>query len=103
MKFGDGSTVEILGKGSILLQCKNGDHRFLSEVYYIPKLRSNIISLGQMIEDGFKVEMIGEFLKVYDETGTLLMPVKRTMNRLYKIQLTVGKPPCLMMNIEDPA
>jgi hypothetical protein len=46
VKFGDGSTVEIMGKGIILFQCKNGDQWALTEVFYIPKLRSNLISLG---------------------------------------------------------
>lgn len=36
VKFGDGSTIMIEGKGSIVLNCKNGDHRVLHDVYYIP-------------------------------------------------------------------
>lgn len=43
VKFGDGSTVEIKGKGSVSLSCKNGEERLLREVYFIPSLRSNII------------------------------------------------------------
>lgn len=38
VKFGDGSTVEIKGKGSINFKCKNGEERVLNEVYYIPSL-----------------------------------------------------------------
>ena len=38
VKFGDGSTVQIMGKGSILFSCKNGDQWMLQEVYYIPRL-----------------------------------------------------------------
>lgn len=36
VKFGDGSMVQIKGKGSIMLQCKNGERRLLNEVYYVP-------------------------------------------------------------------
>ena len=57
VKFGDGSTMQIMGKGSILFQCKNGNQRILPRVYYIPRLCSNIISLGQMTEDGNEVTM----------------------------------------------
>lgn len=46
VKFGDGSTVQIEGKGSIIFKCKNGEERALHEVYYIPTLCNNIISLG---------------------------------------------------------
>lgn len=78
VKFGDGSTVEIMGKGTILFQCKNGDQWALSEVYFIPKLCNNIISLGQMTEEGNEVKMAGDLLRVYDRSDTLLMRVKRS-------------------------
>ncbi|XP_020260266.1 uncharacterized protein LOC109836694 [Asparagus officinalis] len=103
VKFGDGSAVEIKGKGSILFQCNNGDQRLLPEVYYIPSLKSNIISLGQMTEDGSKVVIADEYLRVFDRNGALLMRVTRSTNRLYRIELKTCKPACLMANINDPA
>lgn len=45
-KFGDGSLVKIESKGSIRIVCKNGETQVLQDVYYIPTLKSNIISLG---------------------------------------------------------
>jgi hypothetical protein len=44
--FGDGSTIEIHGKGSILFQGTSGDQWILFDVYYIAKLRSNLVSLS---------------------------------------------------------
>src|SRR5688500_11588252 len=43
VRFGDGSLVEIEGIGSVVLQTKEG-HTVLTEVYYIPKIKSNIVS-----------------------------------------------------------
>ena len=57
VKFGDGSLIEIKGRGDVMLQCENGDHCILSDVYFIPELKSNIISLGQLDEQGCKVEI----------------------------------------------
>ncbi|GKC97544.1 zinc finger, CCHC-type containing protein [Tanacetum coccineum] len=87
VKFGDGSKVRIEEKGSILFKCKNGEHRLLQEVYFIPRLCSNIISLGQLAEGGDQIIMHGSFLWVHDVKGKLLMKVRRSPNRLYKIQL----------------
>jgi hypothetical protein len=50
VKFGNNSAVSIEGRGTILFACKSGEHRALTGVYYIPQLRSNIISLGQLDE-----------------------------------------------------
>jgi hypothetical protein len=44
--FGDGSTVEIKGKGSVVFEGQLGDQWVLYDVYYIPKLKSNLVSLG---------------------------------------------------------
>ncbi|XP_074363905.1 uncharacterized protein LOC141704579, partial [Apium graveolens] len=101
VKFGDGSVVQIKGKGSITLRCKNGEDRKLKEVYYIPSLRSNIISLGQLAEEGYNVMIRGEFLWVRDLQGNLLMKVKRFMNRLYKMIIYSGDAKCLIARCEN--
>jgi hypothetical protein len=46
VKFGDESTVEICGIGSIVFMAKTSEHKLLHGVYYIPALQNSIISLG---------------------------------------------------------
>ena len=87
VKLCDGSIISIQGKGSILFECKNSDQRLLTKVYYIPSLKSNIISLGQMTEEGSRVEIVSLFLKIYYHNGAPLMKVKWSRNHLYKILL----------------
>ena len=72
-------------------------------MYYIPKLESNIISLGQMTEVGNTVVLAGSYLKMWNSSGALLMKVKRTPNRLYKLLLEIGQPVCLMASLADLA
>jgi hypothetical protein len=36
VRFGDGSVVDIEGKGTVLFALKSGEHRRLDGVYYIP-------------------------------------------------------------------
>jgi len=52
VRFGDGSRVEIHGAGSVVMQGHHQQHKVLTDVYYIPKLKSNIVSLGQLEEKG---------------------------------------------------
>ncbi|WZZ65526.1 hypothetical protein YC2023_076896 [Brassica napus] len=65
VKFGDGSYVNINGKGSILFEAKTGEHKLLTDIYYIPELRSNILSLEQAIEQKCDVR-IGEHTLLTD-------------------------------------
>ncbi|KAJ0703081.1 putative RNA-directed DNA polymerase [Helianthus annuus] len=103
VRFGDGSKVEIKGKGTLLFKCKNGDQLMIPDVYFIPALTSNILSLGQMTEEGYDISMQRQFLKVRDEQGRLVMNVQRSANRLYKIELHHAKPVCLSTRLEADA
>ncbi|XP_010484876.1 PREDICTED: uncharacterized protein LOC104763167 [Camelina sativa] len=47
VRFGDDLRVDIKGRGSILFVTKSGDQKILAQVYWIPDLKSNILSLGQ--------------------------------------------------------
>ncbi|GJX45433.1 zinc finger, CCHC-type containing protein [Tanacetum coccineum] len=82
VRFGDGSYVQIKGRGSILLGCRNQVQKIVSDVYYIPNLKSNILSLGQLTEIGWKVIMDGNKLTLYDKNKRLLMKVERSKKRI---------------------
>lgn len=77
VRFGEGSKVEIKGKGSMVFKCKNEEEVVLSDVYYVPALCNNIISLGHLLETGNKVVLHEIFLWVYDGQMRLLMKVKK--------------------------
>ncbi|XP_074347159.1 uncharacterized protein LOC141685989 [Apium graveolens] len=101
VRFGDGSTVDIKGKGSVLFKCKNGEEKLFHEVYFIPTLCNNILSLGQLSEEGNRVVMHGDFPWMYDKEKKLLMKVRRSGNRLYKILIESVEAKCLMSTIDE--
>ena len=43
--FGDDSQVPVKGKGNIFFHAKDGSHQLISNVYYVPNMKSNILSL----------------------------------------------------------
>ncbi|XP_074351769.1 uncharacterized protein LOC141690912 [Apium graveolens] len=55
--FGDSSKIPVKGKGTITIVLKNGEKKFINDVYHIPALKSNIISLGQLVEKGYYIQM----------------------------------------------
>ena len=44
--FGDYSKVLVNDKDKILFHAKNNSHQFISNVFYVPNIKSNIFSLG---------------------------------------------------------
>jgi hypothetical protein len=95
VKFADSSVVFIEGVGNVLYECKNGEHRTLTNVYYIPRLRTSIIIIGQLDEYGYEIGIKGGVLSLRDEEQRLLARIHRSLGRLYKLQLQIARPVCL--------
>jgi hypothetical protein len=55
IKFGDGSVINICGKRTIIFFGRHDEHKALTSVYWIPRLKNSIISVGQMDEGGARV------------------------------------------------
>ena len=104
--FGDGSSVNIEGLGSMIMAGHGGEHKVLTNVYYIPKLQSNIVSLGQLEEARCKVVLENGLLQIFDRIDQgrrLIVSTPCTGNRLYKLQIKPATPVCLMLSITDTA
>lgn len=46
MKFVNDSIIPVMGKGKFLIKLKNGDHMYISDVFYVPDMKSNLLSMG---------------------------------------------------------
>lgn len=97
VRFGDDSRIDIRGKGSIRFVFEGGKKKILSNVYYIPGLKSNIISLGQATEVGCEVRMKNNTLSLFDKRGDLMVQTTRSPSRLYKVVLSVDRVQCLQI------
>ena len=95
--FGDDSVARIEGKGAIVFQCKNGEHRSFAGAYYIPRLTTNIVSIGQLDEAGYNINIKDGSMKVHEPGGQLLAKVMRGKNRLYLLHIKLVRPRCLVM------
>lgn len=66
MKFGDGSIIGIEGRGIVFFKCKDEEHQALERVYHIPRLTANIVSLGQLDEERYKILIEDGVLRIWD-------------------------------------
>jgi hypothetical protein len=92
--------VNVEGVGIILYECKNGEHRTLTNVYFIPRLTINIISVGQLDEFGFGIQIRGGIISVRDEEQRLLARVHRGAGRFYQMELKIARPVCLAAHLK---
>ncbi|KAL4273407.1 hypothetical protein GQ457_13G009120 [Hibiscus cannabinus] len=99
--FGDDSHAEVKGKGKVMITQKNGEKKYITDVYYVPAMKSNIISLGQLLEKGYEVQMKNRSLSLKNNKGELVVQVDMTRNRLFTIDIESGEVKCMKTAIKD--
>jgi len=55
VSFKDASKVEDKGRGTVCYLQKDGLIGSLQDVYYVPDLKTNILSIGQLTEKGYSI------------------------------------------------
>jgi nanoRNase/pAp phosphatase (c-di-AMP/oligoRNAs hydrolase) len=90
--FVDHSKVAIKGKCTILIKLKDESHQFISDVYFIPNVKSNILSLGQLLEKGYEIKMKDRTLTLLD-AKEYIAKVVMTKNKMFlpNIEMNVPK------------
>lgn len=90
VRFEDGSNVKIEGRGTILLTCKNGEHRAFTNVYFIPRLTANIIGVGLLDEISYQVLVEDGVMRIRGEERRLLAKIHRSPSRLYVLDINLA-------------
>ena len=101
ISFGDDSKVPMKGKGNILICTKVGSHQLISNVYYVPNMKNNIFSLGQLLEKGYDIHMKDCSLFIRDDKGKLITKVKMSRNRMFSLNIQTNVAKCLKACYKD--
>jgi len=86
VKFGNSSIMDICERGTIPFLCQTAEHRALI------RLRSSIISIGQLDEQGCQVLASHEVLHIQDHERRLLSKVNCSRICLYVLDLHLVHP-----------
>ena len=81
VKLGTNKTVNVDGKGVVNIVTKQGEPKTISEVYYVPGLKHNLISVGQLTQKGYKVIFQGKQCVIYDKSPSKQQIAKVQMMR----------------------
>ena len=63
----------------------NGIIQVISEVYYIPDLKNNLISMGQLQDKGVTILIKNGTCKVFHETRGIIMQSDMSPNRMFVV------------------
>ena len=72
-------------------------------MYYVPDLKSNILSMGQLMEKGYSVLMKDLVLYLKDKSNILIARVDMKKNKMYKLDLKIVQERCLKLDVKEEA
>jgi len=75
VRIENGDYISAKGKGTISITTNSGT-KSISDVLYVPEIDQNLLSVGQLIEKGFKVTFEDHCCLIYDAAGQKILQVK---------------------------
>lgn len=89
VKLGDDRRIQVEGKGNLRLEI-NGINQVITSAYYVPGLKNNLLSIGQLQQRGLKITFDENECEVWHkEQKRLLMQSTMTTNRMFVITAKV--------------
>jgi hypothetical protein len=87
--LGNDNLVNVQGKGTVPILTKQNVNKDICNVYHVPDLKHNLLSVGHLIEEGYKVLFEGASCKIYDRKPSrkLISEIYMTPNRLFPLTL----------------
>jgi hypothetical protein len=101
IRFGDGSYVIAEGIGNVAIRREDGTKVIVSDVLYVPQMKSNLLSLGQLLEKGYSMNMNGNYMEVFDSKKKVVLKVSMSRNRTFKVGVNSIDQKCLIAQEDD--
>jgi len=89
IRFADNSMVSAAGIGKMLIHKKDGKQASITYVLYVPNMKSNLISIGQLLQKGYTMKMEAQAIKVYDCKNKLILKAPLSKQRTFRININV--------------
>ncbi|EOY03867.1 Uncharacterized protein TCM_019074 [Theobroma cacao] len=99
VSFGDSSIVNVTGKSDIKIRPKNVFVDTISNVLYIPNLKSNMLSAGQLQEKSHVIIIQKGVCEIYYHTRRVIAVVQMSSNRLFPLKIESVRF-CLMAKVK---
>jgi hypothetical protein len=78
-----------------LIKLEDGIHRFIGNVYYKPTVKSNILSLEQLLEKRYEIKLKDHTLTLLDTKGVMIAKVVMINNRMFLLNIEIDMFTCM--------
>lgn len=102
VKLGNNSKMNVEGRGNVHLSF-NGLKHTVTEVFYVPELKNNLLSVGQLQEKGLAILMQGGKCRIYHPERGLIIETTMATNRMFVLMVEGASNPtsCFLTSTQD--
>ncbi|TYH32413.1 hypothetical protein ES288_A01G250700v1 [Gossypium darwinii] len=90
----------VMGKGDIQIRTMNDFIETISNVFYVPNLKTNLLSARQLQDKGYNITIFNGECKVYDSKKGSIVVVKMSANMLFPLKIKELHD-CLLAKVDD--
>eukprot|EP00253_Pinus_taeda_P001991 PITA_01991 len=87
--LGTNSKIYVMGKGEVKIFTKQGERKTIADVYYVPGMRCNLLSIGQLVQKGYIVFFVNNVCTIMDiaPSKRCIAEMKMTKNRMFPLRI----------------
>jgi transposase InsO family protein len=89
--------MAVMGKGNVKLNIGGRIH-VITDVYYLPGLSNNLLSIGQLQRKGLTIVFRNNLCQLFHDEKGLILTTEMTANRMYIVTASVIIPKCLQVS-----
>ncbi|KAL5752044.1 hypothetical protein ACOSQ2_022551 [Xanthoceras sorbifolium] len=103
VKFGDNSSISVMAKGNVTIRTKENTAQIISNVFFVPNLKTNLLNIGQLQEKGYEIIIKERVCSIQDPKKGLIAQVNMTSNRMFPLYLHNTANLCFSAKMNDVA
>eukprot|EP00253_Pinus_taeda_P023579 PITA_23579 len=87
--LGTDSKVYVMGKAEVKIFTKKGEKKTIADVYYVPGMKCNLLSIGQLVQKRYNVFFVNDVCTIMDRAPSkrCIAEVKMTRNRMFPLRI----------------
>nr|GEZ33915.1 hypothetical protein [Tanacetum cinerariifolium] len=85
VRFGDNKSLKVYGIGTVVVK-GNGWEKQIPDVYFVPGLKYNLISVGQLINKDYTLVFSHGICEIKDKNGKVLGKIRITQNKMFPLR-----------------
>lgn len=91
IRFVYDSSMTTNGSGRIVLRAHDGREVIVDDVLYVPGLKTNLLSVGQLLQKGFTMTMENNFLNDFYQNNKVVNHANLSYNSTFHVEMDTLK------------